>query len=600
VERQDQDMVSTHAHDWRSSFQSIVKEALELPFTFEKAFSDKNIRLYSAFHPKHVVKTFADLSAQLFQHPEIWESTYNHFFKETTKLGEYFIRRLWGETPSPHYTPDRKDRRFRDKVWEENPFFDTAKQMYLMLCEAVLHSCTTLHTTDPLLKRKRHFFVRQLLDSCAPTNFIFSNPVVLRALFESGGLNFIHGTERFLSDLNRGKGKLNIASTDTSFFEVGKDLAATPGKVIFQNDILQLIQYAPTTETVQKRPVLIIPPWINKYYILDLKPENSFVKWLVSTGVTVFMISWVKATPHHAHKSFEDYMREGIFDSLTAIHQATKATSANIIGYCLGGTLLLNALAYCLHPKCAEKPKMRVASATLLTTLTDFRDAGDLTILADDEELSHIEKCMAQEGFLNGKILFDTFNVLRANDLIWSYFVDSYLLGKTPPPHDILFWNADVTNMPRALHSFILRNFYRKNLLVQPNALKIRGVPIDLQRIHLPIFMLSTRDDHIAPWKATYTATQFLKSPDLTFVLAGSGHVAGIINPPAAQKYGYWTYNAYPSSAEDWLAYAKETSGSWWPTWRQWLEKYAGGYVSARFPKENLVLENAPGTYVLD
>jgi polyhydroxyalkanoate synthase len=365
---------------------------------------------------------------------------------------------------------------------------------------------------------------------------------------------------------------------------------------------MQLIQYAPTTATVQKNPLLIIPPWVNKYYILDLRPENSFVKWLVSSGVTVFIISWVNAKSCHSGKSFEHYMHEGVSEALEAMHRATEAAVANVVGYCLGGTLLLSALAYYLHPRCTKKPKMRVKSVTLLTTLTDFKEAGDLSIFTENSVLEQLETRMLQEGFLNGKILFDTFNVLRANDLIWSYFVDCYLLGKTPPPHDILFWNADLMNMPRTLHSFVLRNFYKKNLLVQPNALKIDDLPIDLRRVNVPVFMLSTQNDHIAPWRATYAATQFLKRADMTFVLAGSGHVAGIVNPPTAKKYGYWTHKEYPACADDWLAHAKETAGSWWPFWRQWLEQHADGYIPARSLTANNtpILEEAPGSYVLE
>ncbi|MDR2416789.1 MAG: class I poly(R)-hydroxyalkanoic acid synthase [Holosporales bacterium] len=597
---------STLAQDWTQnwmrSVQNMLAETMVFPFTLEELFTNDKAKAHPLLPPQEAMKTCADLSAQLYQNPTVLSNAYTHFLQESSKLSDYFVSRLLGEKPSPFYAPDCKDRRFRDKTWEDNPYFDTLKQAYFMLCETILQMNTALSSGDSLQDRKRHFWLRQFLDACSPTNFALSNPVVLRTFFESGGLNFIQGTERFLNDLNRSKGNIALATNDASSFKVGKNLAATPGKIIFQNEIMQLIQYAPTTRTVQKNPLLIIPPWINKYYILDLKPENSFVKWVISTGVTVFIVSWVKAKPVHAQKSFEHYMREGIFDALDAMYQATKATAANVIGYCLGGTLLLSALAYCLHPRCSQKPKMRIKSATLLTTLADFKEAGDLSIFTDDNVLERLEMRMNQEGFLNGNILFDTFNILRANDLIWSYFVDCYLLGKTPPPHDILFWNADLTNIPRALHSFVLRNFYKKNLLAQPNALKIGGLPIDLQRINVPIFMLSTQNDHIAPWRATYAATQFLKKADLTFVLAGSGHVAGIVNPPAAKKYGYWTYPKFPVCADDWLAHAQETAGSWWLMWRQWLDKYAGGCVPSRVPtaENSSAFEEAPGTYVLD
>ncbi|MDR1267037.1 MAG: alpha/beta fold hydrolase [Holosporales bacterium] len=553
------------------------------------------------FDPNTVLKTFWDLGEAFLKKPKVGEYTQTHILREASKLNAYLWHRYFGkgEPPAPLYTPHRKDRRFRDAIWEENPFFDTLKQAYLMVCESWIHACSSLETPSPQQEQKRQFFLRQLLDACAPTNFVFSNPAVLRACSESGGENLLQGMVRFLEDWERGQGLLDMDPSDRSAFSVGKNLAVTPGKVIFQNDVMQLIQYSPTTPNVHKRPLLIVPPWISKYYVLDLQPENSFVRWLVSTGVTVFITSWVKATPKHSYKSFEHYVQEGLFEAFDAIHEATQETTLNVLGYCLGGTLLLSALACLRHPKCPYKPSMRVASATLLTTLTDFQEAGFLSIFAGEEDQLRLERRMAHEGFLNGRILFKTFNALRANDLIWSTFVERYLLGKSPVPHDILFWNSDTTHTPRALHSFVLRNFYRKNLLANPGSLKLKGVPIDLSVIREPVFMLSTHDDHIAPWKATYATTRLLKNAPITFLLAGSGHVAGIVNPPKAKKYEYWTNEDLAVQSEDWLAQARKTAGSWWPAWRQWLEAHSGGTVPCRTPgARGPIVEEAPGTYV--
>ena len=401
----------------------------------------------------------------------------------------------------------------------------------------------------------------------APSNFVLTNPEVLRATIDSGGENLVNGLKHVLEDLERGKGRLMIKMTDLDAFEVGGNIAVTPGKVVFQNDLMQLIQYVPTTEKVQRRPLLIIPPWINKYYILDLRPDNSFVKWAASQGHTVFVISWVNPDERLAQKTFEDYMLEGPLAALDAMEQATGEREANVIGYCLGGTLLASTLAYM-----AVKGDDRFKSATYFVTMTDFAEAGELSVFIDEEQLGALEERMNEHGYLEGSDMATTFNMLRANDLIWSFVVNNYLLGKEPFPFDLLYWNSDSTRMPAAMHAYYLRNMYQENKLIEPGALELAGVPIDLRKIKTPAFLLSTKEDHIAPWKSTYAATQIYHGP-VKFVLSASGHIAGVINPPGKAKYGHWENAKLPKSPDDWLAAAKYVDGSWWPTWEKWVEQ---------------------------
>jgi polyhydroxyalkanoate synthase len=431
----------------------------------------------------------------------------------------------------------------------------------------------------------------------APSNFAMTNPEVLRATAESGGENLVKGLQHLLEDLERGKGKLQVRMTDLNAFEVGRNLAVTPGKVMFQNNLMQLLQYEPVTEQVAKRPLLIIPPWINKFYILDLKPANSLIKWLTEQGHTVFVISWVNPDETRAGDGFADYMREGPLTALDVIEKLTGEKTSNVIGYCLGGTLLACTLSYLT----AKKQQDRIASATFLTTMVDFTDAGELSVFVDEEQLAAMEQRMSQQGYLEGSAMANTFNMLRANDLIWSFVINNYLLGKEPFPFDLLYWNSDSTRMPAAMHSFYLRNMYQENLLCKPGALTLAGVPIDLTKIKTPAFILSTKEDHIAPWKSTYAATQLYKGP-MKFVLAASGHIAGVVNPPAAKKYNHWinTAKSLPASPDDWLAGAESQPGSWWPEWQKWVSAFSDGLVPARKPGDHKVkpLDDAPGSYV--
>jgi polyhydroxyalkanoate synthase len=447
---------------------------------------------------------------------------------------------------------------------------------------------------DAKTAQKVDFYTRQFVDAMAPSNFVMTNPEVLRLTAESRGENLVRGLENLLSDLERGDGRLQISMTDRSAFKVGENLAVTPGKVVFENALMQLIQYAPATETVARRPLLIVPPWINKYYILDLKPANSFVKWAVEQGHTVFMVSWVNPDATLAAKSFEDYMLEGPLAALDAIERATGEREVNIIGYCLGGTLTA-----CLLSWMQAKGDDRIKSATFFTTLTDFAEPGELSVFIDEEQLAALESKMNEKGYLEGSAMATTFNMLRANDLIWSFVVNNYLKGQDPFPFDLLYWNSDSTRMPAAMHSYYLRNMYQKNLLREPGGLTMAGVPIDLGTIKTPSFFVSTREDHIAPWKATYAATQLFGGP-VRFCLAGSGHIAGVVNPPTAVKYNHWTSTKTPKTPDAWLESATAVEGSWWPEWQKWVARHAGGKVPARVPGAGGLpaIEDAPGRYV--
>jgi polyhydroxyalkanoate synthase len=443
---------------------------------------------------------------------------------------------------------------------------------------------------DDKTAQKVDFYTRQFVDAMSPTNFVMTNPEVLRRTAETGGENLLKGLSNLLTDLERGQGNLRIRMTDESKFKVGENIAVTPGKVVYQNDLMQLIQYTPTTEKVLKRPLLILPPWINKFYILDLRPKNSFIRWAVDQGHTVFVVSWVNPDERLAEKGFEDYMLEGPYAALEAIEKATGEKSVNAIGYCLGGTLLSATLAHM-----AAKRDTRIKSATFFTTMVDFTESGELGVFIDEEQLKALETKMQKRGFLEGREMATTFNMLRANDLIWSFVVNNYLLGQDPFPFDLLYWNDDSTRMPARMHSFYLRRMYQQNDLIKSGGIELLDVKLDLRKIKLPTYILSTREDHIAPWASTYRATQTYTG-DIRFVLAASGHIAGVVNPPDAGKYSHWINTELPPSPEAWLSGATELAGSWWPDWQRWVSGQDPAQVPARKPKN--ALEDAPGMYV--
>lgn len=491
--------------------------------------------------------------------------------------------------------PPRGDRRFKAKEWEENIAFDYIKQMYLLASDCIMQGVNGIQGLDEHESKKLGFHVQQYVDALSPTNFASTNPDVLKATVESKGENLRSGFEAFLSDLERGGGeRLATQMTDTSVFELGVNVASTPGSVVMQNRMMQLLQYQPSTEKVHKRPVLIVPPWINKFYILDLQPKNSMIKWLVDQGHTVFVISWVNPDASYADTSFEDYMNEGILAALDGIEAATGEKQANAIGYCLGGTLLSATTAYLKATK-----KNRLASATFMTTLIDFTQPGDLGNFIDEAQVSAIEKSMQEDGYLDGSSMATAFNMLRSNDLIWPFFINNYLMGKKPKAFDLLYWNSDSTRLPAAMHSFYLRKMYLENRLAQPEGLSLNGVPINLADVDTPVYFISTKDDHIAPWKSTFIGAG-LFAGDVRFVLGGSGHIAGIVNPPEANKYGYRTGGAPEGDADQWAANTEAHEGSWWVDWSKWVSKFNGTKVNAREPGSGKldVIEAAPGSYV--
>ena len=550
--------------------------------------------------PLNIGNAFSQMTQSLIQNPQkLWEMQ-AAFWQDYVQLWSNSVRRFWGlegaAAAKPVIEPAPSDRRFKDREWSENAAFDFIKQSYLLAARTISQAADGTDGLDDKTKHKVEFYTKQFIDAMAPSNFAMTNPEVVRATLESKGENLVKGLKNLLDDLERGKGRLQIKMTDYEAFEVGKNIAVTPGKVVYQNDLIQLLQYDPTTSTVAKRPLLIVPPWINKFYILDLKPTNSFIKWAVAQGQTVFVVSWVNPDERLAQKTFEDYMDEGILDAIGAVEKATGENDLNLIGYCLGGTLSAATLAYM-----AAAGDKRVKSVTFFTTLVDFAEAGDLTVFIDEEQLKSLEARMAKKGYLEGADMATTFNMLRANDLIWSFVVNNYLLGKDPFPFDLLYWNSDATRMPAVMHMFYLRKMYQENLLVKPGGITLRNTPIDLRKVTVPVCILSTKDDHIAPWRATYAATQLYKGP-VKFVLSGSGHIAGVVNPAGSEKYGYWTSDAKknPKKPEDWLKAATQNKGSWWPDWKKWISEFEGEQIPARKPGDGKlkVLGDAPGSYV--
>jgi len=545
--------------------------------------------------PLNIGQAFFEMTARLMSDPAKLVQAQMTLWQDYMNLWQATARRMMGQESAPVISPQPDDRRFKDAAWQENELFDFVKQSYLLTARWLQSTVSQVEGLDDKTAKKVDFYTRQFVDALAPSNFALTNPEVLRETVASNGENLVNGLKNLLGDLERGKGRLAIKMTDPQAFEVGKNVAITPGKVVFRNDLIELLQYEPTTKDVAKRPLLIMAPWINKFYILDLREKNSFIRWTVAQGQTVFVISWVNPDEKLAAKSFEDYMVEGPLAALDAIEKITGEPDANVLGYCLGGTLLSATLAWLE----AKKQAKRVASATFLTTLVDFKEPGDLGVFIDEEQLQSLEAKMAEKGYLEGADMATTFNMLRSNDLIWSFVVNNYLLGKEPFPFDLLYWNSDSTRMPAAMHSFYLRKMYQENRLSKPGGIKLKGVPIDVTTIKTPTFILSTREDHIAPWKTTYAATQ-LYSGKIKFVLAASGHIAGVVNPPESKKYSHWTNDKLPADPEAWLATAKETPGSWWPSWAEWLGQFANGKIAARKPGagKTKVLGDAPGTYV--
>jgi len=539
-------------------------------------------------------KAFMELAAQMLANPAKLAESQMTLWWEYMNLWQGSMLRLMGGAVSPVAAPAQGDKRFKHDDWHEHFLFDYIKQSYLITARWMHDQVASVEGLPEQTKKKVDFFTRQYIDALAPSNFALTNPEVFRETVATGGQNLVKGLNNLLDDIERGGGQLKISMTDQKAFELGVNIATTPGKVVFQNDLIQLIQYEPATKKVWKRPLLVIPPWINKYYILDLREKNSFLRWAVNEGITTFVVSWVNPDAKLAHKDFEDYVSEGILAALDAIEKATGEPDTNVIGYCLGGTLLAATLGVM-----AGRKDKRIASATFMTSLIDFTAAGELEVFIDEEQVRSLEKKMSERGYLEGSEMAQTFNMLRANDLIWSFVINNYLLGRDPFPFDLLHWNSDSTRMPARMHSYYLRNMYMKNALAKPCGVELGGVEIDLTKVATPAYFVSAIEDHIAPWKATYAGWQAMRGKP-RFVLSGSGHIAGMINPPSAQKYGYWTNETLPPEPDAWLSAAKQHEGSWWTDWREWLTPFLGKEIAPRLPGKGKLkaLDEAPGRYV--
>ena len=539
-------------------------------------------------------QAYMDLTTALMKNPEkmielqmrAWNSWMTLWMDTTSKM--------MGSQDKSGAAKAKPDKRFKHDAWENNPFFDYIKQSYLLTAGTIQSIVNNAEGLDPKTAHKVGFYTKQFIDAMSPSNFLMTNPEVIEQTLQSKGENLLNGMKNFCKDFDADSGKLRISMTNQDAFDLGKNIAVSPGKVIFQNELMQLIQYAPTTTEVYKTPVLIIPPWINKFYILDLQPKNSLIKWLTEQGHTVFVISWVNPDASLGKKDFEDYIFDGPLAALEAIEKATGVKEVNAIGYCIGGTLLSATLAYMKTQK-----DRRIVSAAFLVTLIDFSDPGDLGVFIDEQQISSLEQQMNERGYHEGREMAMAFNLLRANDLIWSFYVNNYLLGKEPMAFDLLYWNSDSTRMPARMHSTYLRTMYHENRFKEPGGFTVRGIPIDIRQIDTPAYFISTEEDHIAPWKSTYLGARLFSGP-VRFVLGKSGHIAGVVNHPTAKKYGYYTGAAPAENAEQWYEHTEAHEGSWWPDWNNWVAEYAGDKVSAREPGEGKLsaIEDAPGSYV--
>tara|TARA_Y100001934_G_scaffold228918_1_gene275610 strand:- start:817 stop:2601 length:1785 start_codon:yes stop_codon:yes gene_type:complete len=569
--------------------QSLVQDFVERQSRGEQVFQGGD--------PTSLVRGFSDLTARMMAEPQRILELQGKFWNDYMSLWQTTAQKMMGQSADDVIEPAKGDRRFKGEDWNNNPPFDHIKQAYLLASKFTLEAVRQTDGLEEKTAEKVEFYTRQFIDALAPTNFLATNPEVIRETVETGGANLLKGLSNLLDDLERGKGRLRIKMTDLDRFKLGENVAVSKGAVVFQNDLMQLLQFSPTTEQVFKRPLLIMPPWINKYYILDLRESNSFIKWAVDQGHTVFVISWVNPDERLSDKSFEDYIVEGPLAALDAIEAATGERDVKAIGYCIGGTLLAATLAYM-----AKVGDERIKTATFFTTMVEFSKPGELGVFIDDEQIRSLEQQMDEKGYMEGATMAEVFNMLRASDLIWSFVINNYLMGKDPFPFDLLYWNSDSTRMPKVMHSYYLREMYQRNLLAQPGGLKLLGESIDLRDINIPVYILSTLEDHIAPWKATYAATQMYQGK-VRFVLGKSGHIAGVVNPPDANKYGYWVgkEGEYPEDPEEWHATVGEArDGSWWNDWNSWNRRYSRQMVAAREPGDGelKVIELAPGSYV--
>ena len=567
---------------WQRIVQATLSNQMQKPMTL--GHSD----------PMSMVESAMKLMRNVTVNPDTMAKAQLELMNDHLKLWGWWAGKLLGKEQAPYIETATRDRRFADANWTSSAVYDFIKQNYLVNSRWLQDQVGTIDGLSDHERQKLGFFTRQFIDAVSPSNFALTNPEVMRTMIDTNGESVVAGMHNLLADLEKNAGNFQISMTDESKFKLGENIATTPGKVVYENELMQLIQYAPITPDVYKAPLLLIPAWINKYYIFDLTGERSFIHWLTEKGYTVFVISWVNPDEKLGRKGFADYLREGPLAALDVIENICGVKQTAIIGYCLGGTLSAIALSYL---KSIGEDK-RVSSITYLTTLVDFEQAGEISVFIDDTQLEALESRMSERGYLDASEMATTFNMLRANDLIWSFMVNNYLLGKQPFPFDLLYWNSDSTRMPATMHAYYLRNMYQRNLLVKPNGLTLLDTPINLSKITTPSYVLATKEDHIAPWMSSYLATQVYDG-EVVFSLADSGHVAGVVNPPAKKKYCYWVNDKLPPTPEAWLKTAKEHPGSWWDHWHQWQSKRAGAKVKARKPGNARYkpIESAPGRY---
>ena len=584
---------SADAERMKDAFKDIAERSQKLLQEFSERYKADGPQ---PVDPLRLTQTFMDFTAKMLADPNRLLQAQMELWQQYMKLWQVTAQRMMGQKIEPLAEPAKGDKRFADAAWKDEMVFDYLKQSYLLTARWLQQTVKEVEGVDDKTAKKVEFYTRQFIDAMSPSNFALTNPQVVKATVESKGENLLKGLQNLLTDLERGKGTLAIRQTDMNAFKVGGNVATSPGKVVYQNKVMQLLQYAPATEQVWQMPLLIVPPWINKFYILDLKPENSFIKWATEQGYTVFVVSWVNPDEQLTQLVFEDYMKLGPLAALDAIEKATGEKKVSAIGYCIGGTLMATTLAYM-----AARGDDRIAACTFFTAQVDFTEPGELGVFIDEDQLASVEEMMSKKGYLEGAEMATTFNMLRANDLIWSFVVNNYLMGKDPFPFDLLFWNADATRMPAAMHSYYLRNMYQKNLLAKPGGLTIDNVPIDLRKITIPVYLQAGKEDHIAPAKSVYKATQLFSGP-VRFMLAGSGHIAGVVNPPRNKKYQHWLNETAknPPTLDEWKAGAQEFPGSWWNDWDKWLSAKSGAKVPARVPGEGGLpaIEDAPGSYV--
>jgi polyhydroxyalkanoate synthase len=501
---------------------------------------------------------------------------------------------LGGVTAVPADGTERRDRRFSAPEWSENPIFDTIRKTYLQISDQLLGTVDQIDGIDGEMREKLRFATKSFVDAMSPSNFALTNPQVLKRTLETRGENLLKGLANMLKDIAAGQ----LTQTQQSAFEVGRNLATTPGKVIKQTKLYQLIQYTPTTAEVLKTPVVIFPPWINRFYILDLNPEKSFVKWCVDNGVSLFMVSWKSADESIADATLDDYVLNGQIDAIDTVRDLLGVESVHTIGYCVAGTTLAATLAYLT----AKKQQDKVRSATFLTAQVDFTEAGDLKLFTGPETMGLLDELTKEKGYLDGRYMAATFNLLRGRDLIWNYVVNNYLLGEEPPPFDLLYWNSDTTNLPAGWHRDYLESFYKANKLADKGGISVAGVAVDINRVKTPTYVQAGREDHISPPQSVWKIMNHFAGPK-RFVLAGSGHIAGVVNPPAAQKYQYWVNDRPAATLDEFIDGAKEHKGSWWPDWLEWLKQQDPEMVKAdgaRIPGGGKLkaIEDAPGSYV--